>query len=152
MNAVIRFLQSRIGKKPASFMPPVTRWLDGTLKEVKKGSITAEFVVRPEMVNPVGFMHGGLQNAIIDDVIGMTAATLGKGPFCLSVNLYVDYLGKASVGDLITARSTILRKGKQMLNVQCELLDVNGGIIARGISNLVRSKIPAYEPERILPH
>jgi len=152
MNAVIRFLQSRIGKKPASFMPPVTRWLDGTLKEVKKGSITAEFVVRPEMVNPVGFMHGGLQNAIIDDVIGMTAATLGKGPFCLSVNLYVNYLGKASVGDLITARSTILRKGKQMLNVQCELLDVNGGIIARGISNLVRSKIPAYEPERILPH
>ena len=152
MNAVIRFLQSRIGKKPASFMPPVTRWLDGTLKEVKKGSITAEFVVWPEMANPVGFMHGGLQNAIIDDVIGMTAATLGKGPFCLSVNLYVDYLGKASVGDLITARSTILRKGKQMLNVQCELLDVNGGIIARGISNLVRSKIPAYEPERILPH
>ncbi len=152
MNAVIRFLQSRVGKKPASYMPPVTRWLDGTLKEVKKGSITAEFVVRPEMANPVGFMHGGLQNAIIDDVIGMTAATLGKGAFCLSVNLYVDYLGKASVGDLITARSKILRKGKKLLNVQCELLDVNGGIIARGISNLVRSKIPAYEPERILPH
>jgi uncharacterized protein (TIGR00369 family) len=152
MNSVIRFLQSRIGKKPASYMPPVTRWLDGTLKEVKKGAITAAFVVGPEMANPVGLLHGGIQNAIIDDVIGMTVATLGKGGFCLSVNLYVDYLGKASIGDLITARSTILRKGKQMLNVQCELLDANGDIIARGISNLVRSKIPAYEPERMLPH
>jgi len=31
-------------------------------------------------------------------------------------------------------------------------LNVNGGIIARGISNLVRSKIPAYEPARMMPH
>ncbi len=138
-------------RNPRPLCHPVTRWLDGTIKEVNEGSITAEFVVRPEMANPVGLTHGGIMSVIIDDVIGMTAATLGKGGFCFSVNLYVDYLGKAKVGDMITAKSKILRKGKQMLNIQCELVDVNGGIIARGISNLVRSEISAYEPERIMP-
>ena len=81
------------------------------------------------MVNPVGFLHGGVQNAIIDDVIGMAVATLGDETFFVSLNLYVDYLGKAKVGDSIISKATITRKRNQIINAQCELFDIKGDII-----------------------
>ncbi len=77
----------------------------GVLQKVKEGELEIGFIVRPEMANPVGLLHGGVQNAIIDDVIGMSVATIGLETFFLSLNLYADYLGKAKVGEKIIAKS-----------------------------------------------
>lgn len=144
MNLVVQYFKSRIGKDVMSEPPCLTEWLRGILKDVEEGEMTIEFIVRPEMANPVGFLHGGIQNAIIDDVIGMTVATLGHETFSVSLNLYVDYLGKAKVGDSIIAKSIIMRKGNRIINAQCELSDIKGKIISRGTSNLLNSVTPAF--------
>ena len=144
MNPVVQYFKSRIGKEVISEPPCFTKWLRGVLKEVEEGELTLEFLVRSEMANPVGFLHGGVQNAIIDDVIGMTVATLGDGTFFVSLNLYVDYLGKVKVGEKVIAKARIIRKGSQIINAQCELFDIKGKIISRGTSNLLKSSIPAF--------
>jgi uncharacterized protein (TIGR00369 family) len=144
MNSVVQYFKTRIGKEVISESPSFTEWLRGVPQDVEEGEVTIEFSVRPEMANPVGFLHGGVQNAIIDDVIGMAVATLGHETFFVSLNLYVDYLGKAKVGDSIIAKATITRKGSQIINAQCELFDIKGVIISRGTSNLLKSATPAF--------
>ena len=104
-----------------------------------------EFTVRPEMANPAGLLHGGMQCAMIDEVIGMTAATLGRDGFYVSLDLHVDYLEKAKVGDQVTAKSRILRKGQQILHAQCDLFDAGGKLISRGSSNLFKSSLTPFQ-------
>jgi uncharacterized protein (TIGR00369 family) len=144
MNPILERFKAYIDKELSPKFPPFTKWLGGILRQVEEGKLEVEFIVRPEMANPVGLLHGGVQNAIIDDVIGMTVATAGHETFFLSLNLYVDYLGKSKVGDKIIANSKIFRSGKQIVNAQCELRDIEGNIISRGTSNLLKSDIPAF--------
>ncbi len=144
MNPVVRFLKPYIGRRDRPYDPPFTRWLDGVLTEVEEGEVTMEFMVREEMANPVGLLHGGVENAIIDDAIGIAVLTLGQRTFFMSVNLAVDYLGRAEVGETVIARARVLRRGRRVLNAQCELVNGDGAVIARGTSNLVRSKLPAF--------
>jgi uncharacterized protein (TIGR00369 family) len=128
--------------------PPFTRWLGGVLRTVEAGSIAMEFTVREEMANPVGFLHGGVQCAIMDDVIGLAGASLGDEKFLLSVNLTVDYLSKAKVGERVIAHARIVREGRNVVNAECLLTGSDGRLISRGNSNLFRSQVGAYAHER----
>jgi uncharacterized protein (TIGR00369 family) len=98
-----------------------------------------EFEVRPEMANPTGLLHGGVQAALMDDLIGMTSATLGEEGFMLSIDLHVNFLGKTSVGQTVRARARIVRSGKRIAHAVCEIVDEEGNIVARGDSNLVKT-------------
>jgi acyl-coenzyme A thioesterase 13 len=126
--------------------PPFTRWLGGVLRAVEVGAIAMEFTVREEMTNPVGFLHGGVQCAIMDDAIGLAGATLGDEKFLLSVNLTVDYLSKAKVGERVIADARIVREGRKVVNAECRLTSSDGRLISRGTSNLLRSQVAAYAP------
>lgn len=122
--------------------PPFSHWLGGTIREANKGAFTVEFTVRPEMTNPLGVLHGGIHAAIIDDMIGMTVYTLGSETYYLSVNLTVDFLGRAKVGDKVMAKSQVIRQGAQIANAVCEIFDAKNNLISRGTSNLLRTNIP----------
>ena len=141
MNQVMEMLQGMIDKPMGPEAPPFNRWLGGTLRKVQEGSITLDFVVRREMTNPAGVLHGGIQAAFIDDLMGMTATALDEEHYYISLNLHVDYLGRALVGETITATSSIIRRGKQIINAQCELFNAQGELISRGVSNLIKSNI-----------
>jgi len=143
MNPVLQLFQALIGQEMGAGAPPFSRWLRGVMREVEEGALTMEFTVRPEMANPVGLLHGGMQCAMIDEVIGMTAATLGRSGFYYSLDLHVDYLEKVKVGEKVIARSRILRQGQQILHAQCDLVDATGKLISRGTSNLLNSSPPA---------
>ncbi len=75
-------------------VPPFSKWLNGKIIKAQYGVIELEFEVRPEMTNPTGLLHGGMQCALMDDTIGMTTATLGYGGFPISIDFHMDYLGK----------------------------------------------------------
>ena len=141
MNPVLRTLRSFIGAAERPYDQGLSRWLGGVFREVEKGHLVMDFQVRPEMANPVGLLHGGIQNAILDDVIGIVVLTLGHEHFFLSLGLNVDYLNQAKVGETVTARARVLRDGSRIINTECELSSSKGAIICRGTSNLMRSRM-----------
>jgi uncharacterized protein (TIGR00369 family) len=144
INPIVQVFRASIGKKLEG-APPFTSWLDGRIVSCDAGEIEMTFKVRPEMANPTGLLHGGVQAAIIDDLIGMTSATLGEEGFMLSIDLHVNFLGKVPVGETIKARARILRSGKRIAHAVCELLDERGNLVARGDSNLVKTSfVPDY--------
>lgn len=135
-------LTRRIGKALSDGGINVSTWLGGRLLEIREDGFDVEVTVREEMTNPLGLFHGGIQAAVIDEVIGLTAYASAPEARYVSVNLTIDFLGSARSGDRVIAKSRIIRQGRQVFNAECELFDDRGRLIARGQSNLLRTSAP----------
>ena len=142
-NPVVELFRGAIGKRLEG-SPPFTQWLDGRIISCSPGEMEITFTTRSEMANPTGLLHGGMQAGIMDDVIGMTAATLGETGFMLSIDLHVNYLGKVKIGEKVKARARIVRSGRRIAHAVCELIDEQGNVVSRCDSNLIKTQ---YEPE-----
>ncbi|MFW9945303.1 MAG: PaaI family thioesterase [Candidatus Odinarchaeota archaeon] len=126
-------------------VPPFSKWLNGKLINAEYGKIELEFIVRPEMANPTGLLHGGMQCGLMDDTIGMTTATLGYEGFPISIDFHVDYLGKVKVGEKVKVIGKIIREGRNIIHAIAEIYDLNGNLISTGNSNLLKTTfIPDY--------
>ncbi|MFX1532246.1 MAG: PaaI family thioesterase [Promethearchaeota archaeon] len=126
-------------------VPPFSKWLDGKIIRADYGKIELQFEVRPEMANPTGLLHGGMQCALMDDTIGMTTATLGYEGFPISIDFHVDYLGKVKVGEKVRVIGKIIREGKNIIHAIGEIYDLEGNLISTGNSNLLKTRfIPDY--------
>jgi uncharacterized protein (TIGR00369 family) len=143
---MVGLLRSMKGKGKQLFPgSPFSTWLNGTVIDAKRGEIELEFIVRPEMANPTGLLHGGMQCALMDDTIGITGATLGFEGFLMSVDFHVDYLGKVKVGERVRVKGQIVREGRKIVHAMAEIHDMEGKLVATGSSNLTRTSFrPDY--------
>ncbi|AFM03899.1 hypothetical protein Fleli_1474 [Bernardetia litoralis DSM 6794] len=140
MNPILAMMKSQEGKKMGAMNPPLSAWLDGRLISASEGELEMEYQVREEMTNPVAILHGGVHAAIMDDLIGMSCFSLALPQVYLSINLTVDFLGQAKVGDKIIAKTILVRKGKTIINFSAEIHHAETGkLISRATSNLVNS-------------
>lgn len=138
MNQILEFFKSNIGKHAADMSPShLGRWLNGKLIAVEEGSVTVEFLVREEMTNPLNILHGGAAASMMDDVMGMTVYMLGRENFYTTVNLSIDYLSPAKAGDTLTVKSKIIRAGKTVIHITCEIQSIDHKIVAKCTSNMV---------------
>ncbi|MHA1804379.1 MAG: PaaI family thioesterase [Promethearchaeota archaeon] len=121
-------------------VPPFTKWLNGRVINAKLGEIELEFLVRPEMANPTGLLHGGMQCALIDDVIGMMSATLGYEGFLISLDLHVNYLDKVKIGEKVRVKASVVRDGRYIAHAFAQILNSEGKLIATGNCNLLKTR------------
>lgn len=117
--------------------PSFTRWLNGTIVAVERGSITMRWIVREEAINAAGILHGGVQAAMLDESMGMAVATLDHPEFHITIDLNVAFLGRARLGDTVTGTGRVVREGKRVVYCEGELLDANGKLMARASSSLI---------------
>jgi uncharacterized protein (TIGR00369 family) len=136
-SPILEWMQANLNKFMQQAPSPVARWLNGTLREAKEGELTADFVVRPEMTNPIGLLHGGIIATIMDDFIGATVFALGRDGFYTTVDLSVDYFASAREGDVVTAKTRLVKPGTRVIHAECDLLNAQGRLLARGRTNLL---------------
>jgi acyl-coenzyme A thioesterase 13 len=144
MNAEnqLEVLQAHLGKEFSATPSPFMKWLKPVVLSADRGKLSFQYTVRQDMTNPMGILHGGVTAAIMDDVIGATMFSFNEHFFYTTLNNVVDYFAPAKEGDLIIADTTVIKKGRQVVNVQCEVW--NEGkvrLIARGYSNLLKTGI-----------
>ena len=132
-----------LGKFPDP-IPPFSKWLNGRIVAATRGEVEVELDVRPEMANPTGLLHGGMQAAMLDDIIGITSATLGHKGFLISIDASINFLGKVHVGESVHGKGHIIREGKNVVHATAELFDARGNIVATASSNLL---ITTKEPD-----
>ena len=143
---MIEFFNSMKGKEFKEFAKiPFVRWLNGKIIKVIRGSSEFEHNVRPEMANPTNLLHGGIQCAMMDNAIGMAAATLGYKGFPISIDFHIDYLGKVKVGEKVRVIAKVVREGKNIIHMNIEILNMNGKLVSSGNSNLLKTSfVPNY--------
>ncbi|MBD0778966.1 PaaI family thioesterase [Maribacter sp. ANRC-HE7] len=142
MNKPLAYLKEHLGKDSTQSPSPLMRWLNPTLVSAQAGELEFSYLVREEMTNPLGIIHGGTTAAIIDDAMGAAVFSLGVTHAYTTVNLSVDYFSRAKAGDTIIAKTNITKKGQQIINAECEVWNADKTrMIAKGHSNLIRTKI-----------
>ncbi|MBN2614679.1 MAG: PaaI family thioesterase [Bacteroidales bacterium] len=134
----LELLKMALNAKGKTSPSPFTNWLQPTVLEANYGSLTFEYVIRKEMTNPAGALHGGAVAGIMDDTMGATLFSMEKGAY-VTVNLDVNYFAPAREGDVIRSRSTVVKEGKKVIHMECELwLADDGKMLAKASSNLMR--------------
>lgn len=76
-----------------------TQWLGLTFDEVGPGYCRLRLVVRPEMLNGFGTLHGGVIFAAADSALGFASSSHGRLSVALSAT--IDYLEPAHPGDTL---------------------------------------------------
>ena len=138
-NPILYKLKQFEGKFFTNTQSEAGKWLNYKLLKVEEGEIEASFLVRPEMCNPSGMLHGGMIGMIMDEMCGLAFFTLGNLYFYTTVNLSIDYLYSAPKNSTVIAKSKVIRSGKKIANTQCTIFDEQNNIIAIATSNLVNT-------------
>lgn len=141
-NQALAFLQAHIGEEITQSPSPFGNWLKGHIISAEEGVIERDFVVRKDMLNPLGTLHGGVTAAMMDDVLGMTVYSLGQPNFQVTVNLNVDYFLPAKEGDVLRVKGEVVRDGRRLINAFVNIYNEEGVLVARGTSNLMKSEKP----------
>ena len=137
-DLLIAQLNQVVTYSPSPFM----LWLAPIVREVNDDGLVFEFHIREEMTNPVGTLHGGVTAAIMDDMIGATIICLGRDTFYTTVNNAIDYFATAKQGDVVTGKTSIIKAGRQVINVQFELWNLaKNRLLARGYSNTLKTEM-----------
>jgi len=137
-----KFLKAHIDREVSNSPSPFMNWLKPVMLLVQEGSLEFQYTVRKEMTNPFGTLHGGITAAMIDDAIGATLICYGEPFFHVTINLAVDYFAAAREGDIIIAKTTVVKKGKQLVNAQCDIWNADRSrLIAKGYTNLLKTEI-----------
>ena len=129
------------GKEFTASPSPFMRWLKPIVLIAEQGTLEFQYVVRGEWLNPAANLHGGVTAAIIDDIMGATVFSLNDPNSYTTINIAVDYFSSAKADEKIIAKTHIIKKGRQFLNIECEIWNSDKSrMLAKGTSNLFKTE------------
>lgn len=120
-----------LGEKPAA---PIMKLLGINITGVEKGNITLEMEVSERMHNPMGTLHGGVLCDLADVAMGYAfISTLDVNELFTTVEMKTNFLKPVWEGKL-RAESKIIKKGRTMGLVECNIYDEQGSLVAYSTS------------------
>jgi uncharacterized protein (TIGR00369 family) len=137
----LELLKSAIGKKLDRTPSAAGNWLGGTLLEVEHNHIKVAYEVRPEMCNPARILHGGIASLMMDDVIGMGNFVSGAEYLMTTINLNVDFLSSAQIGDIVEVTAKLVRSGGNLNHWESSIRKESGKIVAKASSNMIKTHV-----------
>ncbi|HKM89243.1 MAG TPA: PaaI family thioesterase [Candidatus Acidoferrales bacterium] len=132
MSAAQETVQKIISGEAPS--PPVARLIGFHLVSAAEGAALFEMDADERHWNPMGTVHGGVLCDIADAAMGFAYATkLEEGESFTTVELKINYLRPVWKARL-RASARIVKKGRKMGLVECDVTDEKGNLVARASS------------------
>jgi uncharacterized protein (TIGR00369 family) len=114
--------------------PPVARLVGFRLAEVAPGRAVFEMEAGPQHANPMGTLHGGILCDIADAAMGIAyASTLEEGETFTTLELKINFL-KPVWKARLRAEGHVVKRGKTVGLVECDVVDETGSLVARASS------------------
>ncbi len=114
--------------------PPVARLVGFKLTSVQPGEAIVELEAGEVHANPMGTLHGGVLCDIADAAMGMAyAAALDDGESFTTLELKINFLKPVWKAKL-RAIGRVIKQGKTVGLVECDVMDDKGNLIARASS------------------
>ena len=124
-ETVLRFMEEQV---------PFNRLLGIRGESVAEGRAVLVQPVRPEFVGDSTrpALHGGVISSLIDTAGGVAAwSALGDGESVSTVDLRVDYLEPAGLGEPLRAEAEVARRGTRVCHVRVAVTQ-GGVLVAEG--------------------
>ena len=141
LPSTLDYFRSQVGKTLNRTPSAAGNWLAGTLLAVEQQSIKVGYTVRADMCNPGRVLHGGIASLMLDDVIGMGNFVAGSEFLMTSINLSVDFLSAAQVGEQLEVRARLVRSGSNLNHWEADIRKDSGKIVAKASSNLIKTHV-----------
>lgn len=144
-NPGLELFKTQIGKKLDRTPSAAGSWLAGTLLDIDSHHISVSYIVRPDMCNPGRILHGGVASLMLDDVIGMGNFVSGSEYLMTSINLNVDFLSSAQIGETLEVTAKLVRSGSNLNHWEAIIKKDSGKIVAKASSNLIKTHVKLSE-------
>ncbi|MBO0751641.1 MAG: PaaI family thioesterase [Bradyrhizobiaceae bacterium] len=115
----------------AEAQPPFSRLLGGRIIEVSRDRVVAEVVVREDLTNRNGALHGGAVMAIADNLGGTaTFINLPAGAGTTTIESKTNFFAAIPLGDKLRAECTPLHRGRTTMVWQTRITRGDGRLAA----------------------
>jgi len=115
----------------AEAQPPFGRLLGMKLIEVTPDRVVAEVVVREELTNRNGVMHGGAVMALADNMGGTaTFLNLPPGAATTTIESKTNFFAACALGETVTTETTPLHRGRTTMVWQTRMTRADGKLAA----------------------
>jgi 1,4-dihydroxy-2-naphthoyl-CoA hydrolase len=115
----------------AEAQPPFGRWLGMKITHVSRDRVVAELVVREELANRNGVLHGGAVMALADNMGGTaTSLNLPHGAATTTIESKTNFFAACPVGETITTETTPLHRGRTTMVWQTRITRADGKLAA----------------------
>src|SRR5260370_23698842 len=119
---------------PEEFPAPIGKLLGLTMTGVAAGRATIEFEAAARYANPMGTLHGGVLCDIADAAMGAAyRSTLSDGETFTTLELKINFLRPVWNAKL-RAQAKLVRSGKVVGLVECDIIDERQRLVARASS------------------
>jgi uncharacterized protein (TIGR00369 family) len=133
---------------PDGFQPhfrksPVTDPWEPLYSRRSANKVELAFEVRTAHCNSRGFLHGGVLAALCDNFMGLSLAAIlnNAQASIVTVNLAIDYIGSAKIGDVVIIEPRVIKSGGVI--AFCDALARSGDTIIARANGTFRVKIAA---------
>jgi len=105
---------------PEGFAPhfrqsPLTNPWEPLYSRREDGVVAIGFRAGEAHANSRGFVHGGMISALADNAMGLSCGqALGESASLVTVNLAVDFLGSAAIGQWLEVAPAVARTGSTL--------------------------------------
>src|SRR6267378_3191185 len=115
----------------ADAQPPFGRWLGMKLTHVSRDRLTAELVVREELSNRNGVLHGGALMALADNLGGTaTFLNLPPGAATTTIESKSNFFAACPLGETVLTETTPLHRGRTTMVWQTKVMRSDGKLAA----------------------
>jgi len=87
-----------------------SQWLGIEILEIKEGYSKIKMTVRPEMINGLGIVHGGVPFSLADSCFAF--ACNNRNALSVALDTAINFIKPVHVGDILIAEAKELHNGK----------------------------------------
>jgi uncharacterized protein (TIGR00369 family) len=133
----------------ADMQPPFSQLMGTKIVEVTRDRVVAEVLVREELTNRNGGLHGGAVMAIADNLGGTaTFLNMPEGAGTTTIESKTNFFAAVPFGDTVRAECTPLHRGRTTMVWQTRIIRSDGKLAAIVIQTqlITRSQLGTPRP------
>lgn len=105
-----------------------SQWLGIELIKVEDDYCLIKMDVKPDMINGLGTVHGGVTFSFADSALAFSSNNTGEA--AVALNCYINFTKAAKMGDTLYAESTLLTSSRKTAIYDITVTNQNKEIIA----------------------
>lgn len=87
-----------------------SQWMQVSVLEIKEGYSRIQMVIRKEMVNGFGIVHGGIPFSLADSAFAF--ACNNRNNLSVALDVTISFMKAVHVGDILTAEAKEMHNGR----------------------------------------
>jgi len=113
-------------------------WMGMRVERIDEGEAELALEVRPEHLNLMGALHGGVISSLADTATGVAMhAALDEGWTHATTSLQLTFLAPGALGDRVVAHGRVLKRGRRFGYAEADVRRSDGTLLARAAASFL---------------